>query len=446
MPFELRDYQLELIDGVYSELQKGNKHVLIQSPAGSGKSATMSEIAKRATDKGNRIMFVVHRVEIVNQIKKTFATQGVDMSLATIGMINTIEHKKEKLPRPSVIFVDEAHHSLAATYRRLLEYFDDAVHLLFTATPVRLSGEGFEDVADAIVLGKSVSWLIENNYLAPFEYYAPTLMDLEALKVSHGDYTKKSMREASQKVIFGDVVKHYQRLANGTQAFVYAADVGSSKSVVEEFLKAGISAAHVDGTTPKEERAEIVKRFGDGEIKILSNAELFLEGVDSPNVETVIQLRPTQSLSMYIQFAMRSMRYKPGKTAIIIDHVGNYAKHGFPDTEHEWTLKGEKKSSSPALPVPKFNEEFTFTDPQERRAYEIRREAELEHLRTVNKKPEVVLDFRDYSDGETFEELAEIAKAKGHKVYRAVREAYNRGIPYPHKYYHYVNKFIRGKN
>lgn len=95
----------------------------------------MAEIAKRATNKGNRILFVVHRKEIVDQVVRTFKQQGVDMSLSKIGMVQTITRRVDKLKEPSIIFVDEAHHVLAKSYRRILDKFPNALKLLFTATP-----------------------------------------------------------------------------------------------------------------------------------------------------------------------------------------------------------------------------------------------------------------------------------------------------------------------
>ena len=108
----------------------------------------MSEIARRATKKGNRVMFVVHRKEIVDQVIKTFKANEVDMSLTQIGMVQTFARRVDTLSKPTIIFVDEAHHVLARSYRKILERFPEALKLLFTATPVRLNGEGFEDVAD----------------------------------------------------------------------------------------------------------------------------------------------------------------------------------------------------------------------------------------------------------------------------------------------------------
>ena len=165
--FKLRDYQLESINNIYDSVKKGHHSIIVQSPPRTGKTVIRSEIARRATKKGNRVMFVVHRKEIVDQVIKTFRANEVDMALTQIGMVQTFTRRVDKLSEPTIIFVDEAHHVLARSYRRILETFPDALKLLFTATPVRLNGEGFEDVADDLIIGKPISWLIDNQFLAP---------------------------------------------------------------------------------------------------------------------------------------------------------------------------------------------------------------------------------------------------------------------------------------
>lgn len=92
----LRDYQEELLNGVYNSMSKGNKNIMVQSPAGSGKSVTMSEVARRATDKGNRVLFIVHRRELVSQIKGTFIANDVDMNLCHVGMVQTVANRIKK--------------------------------------------------------------------------------------------------------------------------------------------------------------------------------------------------------------------------------------------------------------------------------------------------------------------------------------------------------------
>lgn len=344
---QLRDYQIELVEGVQSSMLKGNKKILVQSAAGSGKSVTMAKIAKGATDKGNRVLFIVHRSELQSQIKDTFKKMGVDSKLCYIGMVQTVTNKLDKLSfKPTVILVDEAHHSLSKTYQRIFDYFPDAYTLGFTATPTLLSGKGLGRFYDDLIIGKSVQWLIDNQRLAPFDYYSIDLLNHDQLKHSStGDYTYKSIDDATKNVQYGDVIEHYKRLADNTKTIIYTHSVEASKRVAEVFKSVGYSAQAVDGKTNKQVRQQAMEDFRNGKVMILVNAELYGEGVDVPDCETVVLLRPTESLSLFIQQTFRSMRYQPNKQAVIIDHVGNYLRHGLPNTDRTWTLENVKKDS-----------------------------------------------------------------------------------------------------
>lgn len=307
----------------------------------------MAEIARRATDKGNRILFVVHRKEIVDQVVKTFKQQGVDMSLAKIGMVQTITRRVDKLKEPSIIFVDEAHHVLAKSYRRILDKFPNALKLLFTATPYRLNGEGFEEVADDLILGNSIKQLIKDGFLAPVDYYAPAQLDVSQLKTKrNGEFDEKSIAEAFKPKVYGNAVKTFKKLGGNKQAIAYTYNVASAERLASELNGNGITARAVSGKTPKDERDSIINDYRNGKIQVVTNAELFTEGLDLPNVDVVIMLRPTQSLSLYLQFAMRCMNPRKGKTAIIIDHVGNVNRFGLPTEPHHWKLEGNKKEKS----------------------------------------------------------------------------------------------------
>ena len=344
--FNLHPYQKEIVNKTRTAISKGAKGVLIQSPPGSGKSVVIADVAKSTTDKGNNVMFLVHRQELVDQIQETFDKQEVSPTHSTVMTVGKVANRLGKLPTPDVIITDESHHSRAATYRKIYDFYPDAFRLGFTATPWRMSGEGFTDIYDSMVAGKSVSWLIENNFLAPFDYYAPTLTDLESLKKSkYGDYTKKSIDEAIKGELFGNVVKHYRELADGKRTILYAHSVEASIHFAEVFKKAGIEAVHADARTNKKEREQIMEDFRSGKIQILCNVDLVSEGFDVPDCHCVILARPTASLVLHMQQSMRSMRYQPGKKAIIIDHVANYAKHGLPSTPHEWTIEGRKRNS-----------------------------------------------------------------------------------------------------
>lgn len=345
--FKLRDYQQETIDKVYQSIKSGHRSIMIQQPPRTGKTVIMADIARRATAKGNRVLFMVHRQEIVQQVVKTFRADGVDMNLAKIGMVQTITRHVDDLDPPQIIFVDEAHHALARTYQRVLEAFPKAYKLLFTATPYRLNGAGFTDIADDLITGKPVSWLINHRFLAPVDYYAPSQIDASKLRTKRtGDYSEGSIEEAMKPKIYGNAVKHYLKLAAGKQAIAYTYNVDSAIRLAQAFNSQGITARAVAGSTPKEERRKIIEDYRAGRIKIVTNNELFTEGLDLPNVDCVIMLRPTQSLSLYLQFAMRSMNPREGKTAIIIDHVGNVERFGLPTDDREWTLEGREKGKT----------------------------------------------------------------------------------------------------
>jgi len=311
----------------------------------------MAEIARRTTKNNNRVMFLIHRKEVLDQAVKTFKEQGVNPNLLTAGMVQTFTRRVDKLPTPSVILVDEAHHALAKSYQRILKQFPKAIVLLFTATPHRTGQMQLDQIADDIIVGQSIHELTDKGFLAPFRYFQPPNdFDSKLLKRgSTGDFTNESMQKAMSTKIFGHIVKQYKRIADGMQAVVYTYSIDSAVEIARKFNSEGISAIEVDGTTSKEKRDLAVQKFREQEIKILVNVNLFTEGVDLPNVDCVIMARPTASLALYLQFSMRCLNPRPGKTAIIIDHANNFKTFGYPDDDRDWKRaikSGKQKSKS----------------------------------------------------------------------------------------------------
>lgn len=340
----LRKYQTDIINDVKTAYRKGRQAPCIVLPCGGGKSVIVAEIAKRTTAKGNRVLFIVHRKELCDQIRNTFEAWGVDMNLCTIGMVQTVCRHLEAIAPPALIITDENHHSKANSYMKIYKAFPDAHRVGVTATPVRLDGSGLKDVNDELVVGVNAKWLINNHYLAPYDYYAPSVVDLTEVKTVRGEFDTKSVEKVMLKrAIFGDVIANYKKLANGKQAICYCVSIKHSLAMAEAFNAAGINARHIDGETPKDERDRVIEMFRSGQIDILCNVDLISEGFDVPDCECAILLRPTKSLTLYIQQSMRCMRYKEGKRAIIIDHVGNYARFGLPDADRQWTLEGRPK-------------------------------------------------------------------------------------------------------
>lgn len=296
-------------------------------------------------------MFLIHRKEVLDQAVKTFRNQGVNPDLLTAGMVQTLTRRVDKLPIPNVILVDEAHHALAKSYQRILKQFPKAIVLLFTATPHRTGRMQLDQIADDIIVGQSIHELTDKGFLAPFRYFQPPNdFNSKLLKRSStGDFTNESMQQAMSTKIFGHIVKQYKRIADGMQAVVYTYSIDSAVEIARKFNSEGISAVEVDGTTSKEKRDLAVRKFRKQEIKILVNVNLFTEGVDLPNVDCVIMARPTASLALYLQFSMRCLNPRPGKTAIIIDHANNFKQFGYPDDDRDWKKaikSGRQKSKS----------------------------------------------------------------------------------------------------
>ena len=316
----------------------------------------MAEIARRTTANNKHVMFLIHRKEVLQQAVRTFDKQDVDPNLLTSGMVQTLTRRVDKLPTPDVILVDEAHHALAKSYQNILNKFPKAIVLLFTATPHRTGRVQLDQIADDIIVGQSIKELTEQGFLAPFRYFQPPGdFDSKLLKRgSTGDFTNDSMQQAMSTKIFGHIVKQYKRIAPGMQAVVYTYSIDSAIKIAAEFNSEGISAVEVDGTTSKEKRDLAVRKFREQEIKILVNVNLFTEGVDLPNVDCVIMARPTASLALYLQFSMRCLNPRPGKTAIIIDHANNFKSFGYPDDDRDWkqAIKSGKQKSKTLLKDP----------------------------------------------------------------------------------------------
>lgn len=299
----------------------------------------MAEIARRATAKHNQVLFMIHRKEVLDQTFKTFRQQNVDYHFLTAGMVQTLTRKVSILPTPALILIDEGHHALAKSYQRILKAFPSAYVLLFTATPHRTGRKQLDQIADDLIVGKSIKELTKEGFLAPYVYYSVPYSDVDRKKLkrsSTGDYTKKSMDQAISTKIYSHTVDEYLSKARGMQAVVYTYSVRSAKRLAKQFQARNISAAEVDGDTPTDKRDEIVQAFRDQQLNVLVNVDLFTEGIDLPNVDCVIMVRPTKSLSLYMQFSMRCLNPRKGKTAVIIDQVANYQEFGTPNADRDW--------------------------------------------------------------------------------------------------------------
>ena len=317
-------------------------------------------MASRAALMKKRSIFLVHRVELLDQAAEAFTSAGVRFGiiaprfpasndLIQLASVQTLARRLSKMPAPDLIISDEFHHGVANTWKNIYAHWSESYSVGLTATPVRLNGQGLSDIADVMIVGPSAKELIDSGYLAPYTYYAPPqIANMDGVKVKMGDYDQHQVAEImNTSVIIGDAVQHYKQLADGKRAITYCASVDHSKHTAAMFRDAGYRAAHLDGETHPVERQRITSDFRDGKLQIITNCDIVSEGYDCPGAEAVILLRPTQSLTLYVQQSMRGMRpdkNNPNKVCTILDHVGNVARHGLPDEDREWTLEGTQKT------------------------------------------------------------------------------------------------------
>lgn len=351
--YKLRPYQERFIYDVRQSFARGNRRVCGVMPCGAGKTLATAVMTDRSKNLGKRVVFMVHRKELIEQTSKTFSVLGIEHGIicppitpnyscpVQIASVQTLKNRLDKLAPPNFLIVDECHHIEAETYKTIVEQWN--CHLLgLTATPIRMGGKTLHDSFDALVIGPSVNELIKQGYLADCEYFASTTANLDGLKIRAGEYTNESMSRAFDRMeVIGDVVQSYITHAFGRKAICYCINVAHSKHIADVFNAHGISAAHLDGNASAVERADIIECFRCGEIDVLCNVELFGEGFDVPDMDCVILARPTRSLTLFIQQAMRPLRVdpsKPDKMAIILDHVSNFERFGALTKERRWSL------------------------------------------------------------------------------------------------------------
>lgn len=353
MKIQLRDYQQSLCSGIFDSLST-NRRVMAQLPTGGGKTICFSYIINEFAKMGANVLVLAHRKELILQAAgKLAAMTGLPVGLVKSGIqpdyeasiqvasVQSVVNRLDKIPAPSLIVVDEAHHSTAQTYVKILDAFPKAFVLGVTATPVRTDGKGFDHLFNDLVCGPSVSELMEQGHLCNYKLFADANpMSTKGVRRQGGDYSVRDLARANDAIeLSGNVVQSYRQYADGLKNIVFALNVEHSKTIVERCQVEGIPAAHLDGGSSDTERTNTLDAFRAGDIQVLSNVGLFGEGFDLPSIEAVQVARPTQSLALHLQMLGRALRPTDGKShAIILDHTGNWWTHGLPDEDREWSL------------------------------------------------------------------------------------------------------------
>jgi superfamily II DNA or RNA helicase len=361
LSLDLRPYQVAVVERVSDEKAKGNRRILLVCPTGTGKTVIAGRIAKEVSDDGGGLLFLVHRRELVQQSSNKLRAIGVDhgiiqagmpsrpqarVQIASIATLHARAVRREVMPLPpaDLVIVDEAHHARSRTWETLLDAYPNAVIIGLTATPCRGDGRGLGNVFDVIVQCPPISELTASGYLVPARFYAPAIPDLKGVKTVRGDYAEGELA-ARMDGLTGGIVEHWLKLAERRRTVVFATSVGHSVSLRDEFRAVGVMAEHIDGGTPADERDDILRRLGSGEVEVVCNCMVLTEGWDRPEVSCAILARPTRQLGLFHQMVGRVLRPYPGKTdALVLDHSGAVFEHGFIDDPIEWSLNVDSRA------------------------------------------------------------------------------------------------------
>jgi superfamily II DNA or RNA helicase len=369
---QLRNYQSEMLVRIKEQFAAGNKRVIMQLATGGGKTAMFSAIAQMAVEKGNSVLVITHRRELLGQSGGTLGKFGLKAELLTartkkiepgilyVGMVETIKARIEKegylefVKSFKIIVIDEAH---IQNFNAIFEMLDQSQYVIgATATPYR-DGKmrPLKDDYDVIVPGIQINGLIQEGFLTKAVSYGFTV-DLSDVRITGGEFNEKDLQAVyDEDKLYTGAVTQYEKFTAGTKFLAFAPTVLNSIRLAEEFNQAGIATAHIDAGTPDEERRTILADFAANKYKGLVNVGILTTGYDQPDIETIIIYRATKSLPLFLQMCGRGSRPSPGKNKFtIIDFGNNVGRHGFWQADREWSLdiaETKKRKEKEAPPV-----------------------------------------------------------------------------------------------
>ena len=191
--------------------------------------------------------------------------------------------------------------------------------------------------------------MIEQKHLVKTRTYAPGDIDLDGVETRVGDYVENQLAERMDRAdLVGDIIGHWHKYGGRRKTVCFAVNVAHSVHIRDEFIKSGVKAEHIDGSTPKPERDAVLARLAAGQTELVTNCAVLTEGWDMPQVSCCILARPTKRIGLYRQMIGRVLRPAPGKTnAIVLDHSGAVFRHGFVEDRVEWTLEIDRAGAQP---------------------------------------------------------------------------------------------------
>lgn len=370
--FNLRPYQDECVTNILTELREGRRTLAVM-PTGTGKTVVFGSVAAEWTT--GRVLVMAHRDELIRQAQDKvgaivgetpeiemgddYATdRGVLTSHVVVTSVQTMcrerRHSRFKPNDFGLLIIDEAHHAVASTYGKVIDYFSQNPSLKIlgvTATPDRTDEMALGRIFESVAYQYEISDAIKDGWLVPVEQQFVFVegLDFSNARTTAGDLNGGDLAaEMEKEKALHGVVGPTMELAGDQQTLLFAASVAHAERMCEIINRhRPDSAEFVCGTTPMEERREMIRRYSRGDFQFLCNCGVATEGFDEPRIGVVAIARPTKSRSLYAQMAGRGTRPLPGlvdglddaaqriaairasakSSVLILDFVGNSGRH-----------------------------------------------------------------------------------------------------------------------
>jgi superfamily II DNA or RNA helicase/HKD family nuclease len=349
-------YQRDMLERLEVERGVHGRHRnLLVAATGTGKTVMAALDYKHLRQKLGRdlkLLFVAHRKEILEQSLRTYQDVLVDANFgellfsgeipenwthvfASVQSLNARSLERFARDHFDIVVIDEFHHGVSPTYRKIIDHFTPIELLGLTATPERMDGRNVQDeFFDGRIAAEMRLWeALENDLLSPFHYFGITdNTDMRAITWKRGAYDVTALdnlftgNDARARLVV-QAVNGKVSDPGSMRALGFCVSVAHARFMADFFCKAGLNAKALSGETPREERREALDGLRDGSIQVLFSVDLLNEGLDIPDVDTLLLLRPTSSATVFLQQLGRGLRRSEAKAVLtVLDFIGQHRK------------------------------------------------------------------------------------------------------------------------
>lgn len=343
---ELRPYQQQAKDAIFSEWENGIKKTLLVLPTGCGKTIVFAKVAEECVKGGSRVLILAHRGELLDQAadkigKSTGLGCAAEKAEQTclgswfrivVGSVQSMMREKRLNQFPNdyfnTIIIDEAHHCISDSYQKVLRHFPDAEVLGVTATPDRGDMQNLGTVFESLAYEYTLPKAIKEGYLSPIKAVTiPLKIDMSAVGVQAGDFKSGDIATALDPYL-ESIAEEMEKYCSNKKTVVFLPLVKTSQKFRDILNNHGFKAAEVNGDS--KDRAEILEAFDKDQYNVLCNSMLLTEGWDCPSVDCIVVLRPTKVRSLYCQMVGRGTRLSPETNKdhlLLLDFLWHTERH-----------------------------------------------------------------------------------------------------------------------